>query len=545
MHQEIVVTSAHQNHNLLTGAPMTPQRLFASSRIASVLLSLWLMLFAIELIASFLLCGRRLILTLDDPYIHLAVADQILAGGYGVSAGELSSPSSSIIWPYLMAVTEALHLGAYGPLLVSAAAAAATIVAVLRLLGSFGLFGAGREPRLSAVMALLVIPATSALALPMTGLEHSIHVWASVVTLIGLIEVARGRALTSVHLVALVMLPLVRFEGMAFALAALAGFALLGRWRFAAVSSVLIAALLALYVASMMARGLPLLPSSVLLKSRIAGQAYDQRSALWAVFDNFTVSLENPYGQRLMLLGLAICGGAWWLRSDHRALVVCGAVLAAIVAHLGFGQYDWFHRYEVYIIALASVTLLWIVAQLLPRLTAGPRSATMIVTVAMIGFSSLPYLSAALVTPFAARGIYEQQDQMGRFAREFFPHPVAVNDLGLVAWRNPNFVLDLWGLGSEAVRKAKLAGAYGPAQMTWLAEVHGVELAMIYDRWFPNGVPASWTKVAVLHTTPVTAAAGDVAFYRTPAADRDELARALDAFATQLPPRVSLERMPQ
>jgi hypothetical protein len=246
-----------------------------------------------------------------------------------------------------------------------------------------------------------------------------------------------------------------------------------------------------------------------------------------------------------MLLGLAICGGAWWLRSDHRALVVCGAVLAAIVAHLGFGQYDWFHRYEVYIIALASVTLLWIVAQLLPRLTAGPRSATMIVTVAMIGFSSLPYLSAALVTPFAARGIYEQQDQMGRFAREFFPHPVAVNDLGLVAWRNPNFVLDLWGLGSEAVRKAKLAGAYGPAQMTWLAEVHGVELAMIYDRWFPNGVPASWTKVAVLHTTPVTAAAGDVAFYRTPAADRDELARALDAFATQLPPRVSLERMPQ
>ncbi|MCA6116216.1 hypothetical protein J6524_15120 [Bradyrhizobium sp. WSM 1738] len=503
------------------------------------------MLFAIELIASFLLCGHRLIFTLDDPYIHLAVADQILAGGYGVNAGEFSSPSSSIIWPYLMALTEALHLGAYGPLLVSAAAAAATIFAVLRLLGSLDLFDAGRELHLPAVMALLVIPATSALALPMTGLEHSLHVWASVVTLIGLIEVARGRAPTSGHLVALVMLPLIRFEGAAFALAALAGFALLGRWRFAAAGGALITAVLALYAASMMARGLPLLPSSVLLKSRIIGQAYDQHSVLLTILDNFTASLANPYGQRLIVLGLAICAGAVWLRSDHRTLVVCGAVLTAIAAHLGFGQYDWFHRYEVYVIALASVTLLWIVAQLLPRLTAGVRNAAAVVTVALVGFASLPYLWAALVTPFASRGIYEQQEQMGRFAREFFPHPVAVNDLGLVAWRNPNFVLDLWGLGSEAVRKAKLAGAYGPAQMAWLAEARGVKLAMVYDRWFPSGVPASWTKVAVLRTKPVTAAVGDVAFYRTSAADQGELARALDSFAAQLPPRVTLERTPQ
>ena len=545
MRQEIVLTSGQQNHSPLTGSLATPRRLVASSRIASLSLSLWLLLFAIELIASFLLCGHRLILTLDDPYIHLAVADQILAGGYGVSAGEFSSPSSSIIWPYLMALTEALHLGACGPLLVSAAAAAATIFAVLRLLGSLGLFDVGREPYLSAAMALLVIPATSALALPMTGLEHSLHVWASIVTLIGLIGVARGGAPKLSHLAALVMVPLVRFEGAAFALAALAGFALLGRWRFAAVGGVLITVLLALYAASMTARGLPLLPSSVLLKSHIVGQAYDQRSALSAILDNLTASLANPYGQRLMLLGLAICGGAWWLRSDHRALVVCGAVLAAIVAHLGFGQYDWFHRYEVYVIALASVTLLWIVAELLPRLTVGVRSAAAMVTVVLVGFASLPYLRAALETPFASRGIYEQQEQMGRFAREFFPHPVAVNDLGLVAWRNPNFVLDLWGLGSEAVRKAKLAGAYGSAQMASLAEARGVALAMIYDRWFPTGVPASWTKVAVLHTTPVTAAVGDVAFYRTPAADQGELARSLDAFAAQLPPRVTLERMPQ
>jgi hypothetical protein len=543
--QEIAASSVYPTSGLLTGATATSLRLFPSSQFATISLSLWLVLFTIGVISSLFLCDFQLILTLDDPYIHLAVADQILAGGYGVNNGEWSSPSSSIIWPYLMALTEALHLGAYGPLLVSAAAAAATIFAVLRLLELYYSPEAGSEPQYLKWLAVLVIPATSALALPMTGLEHSLHVWASVVTLIGLIEVACGKAPNGIHLIALVMLPLVRFEGMAFAMAALAAFALLGRWRFAVISGTLIVVVLGLYAALMTSRGLPLLPSSIMLKSRILGDAYDHRSIVRSVLDNFTSSLAYPYALRLLVVTFAICGGAWSLRRDRRSLIVCGAVLAAIFAHLGFGQYDSFHRYEVYICALASVTLIWIVAQLLPRLPVGNRSFTAVITGVTIGFVSLPYLTAALQTPFASRGIYEQQHQLGRFAREFFPRPVAVNDLGLVSWRNSNFVLDLWGLGSETVRKAKQSGTYGPAQIASLAESRGIEIAMVYDRWFQSGMPAGWTKVAVLHTTAVTAAFGDVAFYRTANTDRSALAKALDVFEAQLPPRVTLERLPQ
>jgi hypothetical protein len=332
---------------------------------------------------------------------------------------------------------------------------------------------------------------------------------------------------------------------MAFAMAALAAFALLGRWRFAVISGTLIVVVLGLYAALMTSRGLPLLPSSIMLKSRILGDAYDHRSIVRSVLDNFTSSLAYPYALRLLVVTFAICGGAWSLRRDRRSLIVCGAVLAAIFAHLGFGQYDSFHRYEVYICALASVTLIWIVAQLLPRLPVGNRSFTTVITGVTIGFVSLPYLTAALQTPFASRGIYEQQHQLGRFAREFFPRPVAVNDLGLVSWRNSNFVLDLWGLGSETVRKAKQSGTYGPAQIASLAESRGIEIAMVYDRWFQSGMPAGWTKVAVLHTTAVTAAFGDVAFYRTANTDRSALAKALDVFEAQLPPRVTLERLPQ
>ncbi|HWE27085.1 MAG TPA: hypothetical protein VHB97_03740, partial [Polyangia bacterium] len=40
---------------------------------------------------------------LDDPYIHLRVAQRIWHGGYGINAGEFSSPCSSVLWPFLLA----------------------------------------------------------------------------------------------------------------------------------------------------------------------------------------------------------------------------------------------------------------------------------------------------------------------------------------------------------------------------------------------------------------------------------------------------------
>jgi hypothetical protein len=532
------VTLALHDRDLLPQQP-AGTRALAWPRLSRVTLSLWLVLFAAELVASIVLCGGRLVFTLDDPYIHLAVADHILSGGYGVNASEYASPSSSIIWPYLLALTEALRLGALGPLMIASVAAAATMVAVLRLIESFGL-GRDDAPFAYAV-AILSIFVVSAIALPMTGLEHSLHVWATVVTFAGLVAAAKGYAPTWLHLVALVLLPVVRFEGAALALAALAAFALLGHRRFAATAAGLIVLAVSAYCALMAARGLPLLPSSVLLKSRIAETAYEHRSAIAALSQNLLAALDDPYGRTLALLFLAIAGSTWWLRADRRALIVGSAVEAAIGGHLAFGQYNWFHRYEVYVMALAVLTLLWIAAQVRPQLGARAWSTIKVALLLLMVLVGQPYLSAALVSPFGARNIYEQQYQMGRFAREFYPRPVAVNDLGLVAYKNPNFVLDLWGLGSEEVRKAKLAGEYGPARMAELTTAYDVGLVMIYDSWFPQGLPASWIKVAVLHTNLVTAAGADVAFYRTPSADAADVMRALEAFAPTLPTRDSLE----
>ena len=499
----------------------------------------------VELCASLYLCDGQLVFTLDDPYIHLAVADHILSGGYGVNGSEFSSPSSSIVWPYLMALTEALHLGAFGPLLINAVAASATIVVFLHILEAAGLVDYQREKPLSLAIAVLAIFAASAIALPMTGMEHSVHVWASIVTFGGLTEAARGRSPTIVHFAALILLPLIRFEGAAFAVAAIAGFALLGKRRFAVSAATVIVCLLVGYFALMAVRGLPLLPSSVLLKSRIAEAAYEGSGGFYSILHNFSASLYNPYGFRLTLLGLALAWETWLLRFDRGLCIVGVAVLAAVGAHLAFGQYDWFHRYEVYIIALVTLALLYATAHLKPLLGVPEWTAAKLGIVWLIGFGTAPYIIAAVKTPAASRGIYDQQYQMSVFARQLYDRPVAVNDLGLVAYKNPNFVLDLWGLGSEKVRKAKLAGQYGPKEMAVLAEDYHVGLIMIYDSWFPQGVPESWKKIAVLHTTTVSGAGDEVTFYRTPAAESEKVAQALKNFESILPPRDKLEMVAQ
>ena len=539
------MTSAVSNGDLLVptrDAALVSKKGSIRPQVSTVVLSLWLLLFATELVASVVLCDGRLVFTLDDPYIHLAVADHILSGGYGINAAEFSSPSSSVIWPYLLALTEAVHLGTFGPLLINAFAACATVITVLRLLDAVGLVNPERDGLFPYIVALLAVFAASAVALPMTGMEHSLHIWATVVTFAGLVSAARGQAPSWLHFAALVLLPLIRFEGAAFALAAIVGFAFLGHQRFAATALAVIACGLSVYAALMVSRGLPLMPSSVLLKSRIVETAYERTSALGAILDNLTRSLANPYGQRLLMCGFIVACSAIWARANHKALIVCMVVLAAIGAHLVFGQYDWFHRYEVYILTLAILAVLYVAAELRSRLAAREWMMAKSAIILLLAYAATPYLSAAMVTPFAARNIYEQQYQMGRFAREIYNRPVAVNDLGLVAYKNTNFVLDLWGLGSEQVRKAKLSGHYGPDQMTAFAEQYHVGVVMIYDSWFAD-VPANWTKVAILHTHRVTAADADVAFYRTPSAEASDVTKALDALTATLPARDSLERL--
>ena len=70
-----------------------------SLRVAGALLAAM----AIILAAILLLCDGHLIYGLDDPYISLSLGWHIGHGHYGINDADLSSPSSSILYPFVLA----------------------------------------------------------------------------------------------------------------------------------------------------------------------------------------------------------------------------------------------------------------------------------------------------------------------------------------------------------------------------------------------------------------------------------------------------------
>jgi hypothetical protein len=143
--------------------------------------------------------------------------------------------------------------------------------------------------------------------------------------------------------------------------------------------------------------------------------------------------------------------------------------------------------------------------------------------------------------PVAANNVYEQQFQMHRFIDEFYRGPVAVNDLGLVSYHNPNFVLDLGGLASEKARALRMENANADAYDE-LVESSGVHLVIIYDEFFKGQIPASWVKVASMDLSHerVSVAMKEVQFYATDVVTANKLRGELKLFRVSLPQGVKL-----
>jgi hypothetical protein len=67
---------------------------------------------------------------------------------------------------------------------------------------------------------------------------------------------------------------------------------------------------------------------------------------------------------------------------------------------------------------------------------------------------------------------------------------------------------------------------------------------MVYDEWFPNTIPTTWTKVAVLETATIPLQGPRVSIYVTREGEIAEVRALLRRFALTLPPHSSLVLAP-
>jgi hypothetical protein len=492
----------------------------------------------------------HLVYVLDDPYIHMAMAKNLAAHGvWGVTRQAFTAASSSPLWTLMLAALfRLLGVREWIPFALDALFAAAVLWLADRELERRRL---GPLARLAWLLAIVL--ATPMPALVFCGLEHLPHLLVLLA-----FTFALARELDAPAADAGVALPLlaaaltaIRYEGL-FTVA-IAALLLLATGRVRRVLATLAAAAvppLAFGLYSL-AHGGALLPNSILLKGHAphAGTARALRDALGGHAAHEL--LGNPH-----LLVLAIVLALAW--ALHRVLsrpglrgadVPPALVLGTLVLHLQLAQTGWFFRYEAYLVAAALVAIAGLAPALREHLAARgvARPGVWLAAAGVIGAAVLaqPLLHRAKASwsriPVASMNIWQQQIQMGRFARAHLAgEAVALDDIGAVTFLADIRCLDLVGLANLEVLRMRDAGHYDSHAIAALAEREGVRTAIVYDQWFesfiPGGVPAGWTKVGLWRFPDVIVTYSDsVSFYATRPEAVAPLTASLRAYAPLLP----------
>jgi hypothetical protein len=446
----------------------------------------------------------------DDAYIHLAIAKNFAEYGvWGVTRHEFSSSASSLLWILVLSFLD-LIIGdrQLTPLILN------ILFATLTLYAAYFIFRRERLPQTYTFIILLAIIFLTPLAnVVFTGMEHVLQI---LITLIFVYTAAQALSIESPRrtepyfLLALGLSPLVtmiRYEGL-FLIAIIACLFLCRRRWLSALLIVFAAFLpLMLYGLISLSQGWFWLPNSVLLKGHEPAQ--------WTNL----VSLMHFFGRRLasitdaehVLLPVIIAitiylfrsrqGRDFWEPGQLMIIVFAGAAFA----HLFFASIGSFFRYEAYLVVLGIFIIALTGFDLLKdplrleglRIFRTPKYAVLagFITITTL-FLAHRGLFALENFPSGPRNIYEQQFQMSRFLHEYYQgKTVIVNDIGMVNYFNDLHCLDIWGLANLDIAKLKKSHNFNRNSLTDFLQTKKIEVAIIYDCWFKDVIPATWRLV--------------------------------------------------
>jgi hypothetical protein len=513
------------------------------------------LLLVAEIVIVLILTHGHLVYPLEAAYTHLALAEQISVGNYGLVPGEAAAPSSSILYPFLLAALRPFGLGVMLPLVINVASTLAA--------GAFAVLLA-RECRIPLhrvpplylfVLAAVVTLALDLPGLAMTGLEHSFHIAMTVAYLLGLVRfVIYGRC-DWWWFACIIIQPVVRFEAAGMLVADALIFIAFRKYTYALAMVAIGIFLVGGYSLFLHSLGLPLLPSSVLARSDWSNAAAVSHSGLTsvivAVLKNLFSNL-NSFGAAQMLGGVVL-GLAWlataWPSLSRRPLdkaVQINLVTFAFMTFVTFaqiagGKLGWTpSRYEAYVLVLNLCGIAVIyreqVSAWCERVTW--RGVSVVSVGLLLIFAG--YATQFVSIPAMAAKEYQGPYQLHRFVTRFYQAPVAVDQIGYLNFENTHYVLDLSGLGSEVARQQR-SRARTVEWMDALLASHDVGLAIIDPAVDPS-VPTIWTRIGELRLGGEIS--GDTArrykFYARRPGDVPAAASALEHFAPTLPPDVHL-----
>jgi len=507
------------------------------------------------------LCGGALVYGLDDAYIHLAIAANLVEHGtWGVNAGEFSSTSSSLAWPLVLAALRAVTgIGEHGPMIVSAVLVVVILVRADAMLAR----RTDLPPWVRAVALGALFAVTPMPELVFNGMEHLLHVWLTLELLdraslwLAAEEAGRGRRDAVVLVVIALLITTVRYEA-AFQVGIVAALLAIRRsWGLAAAVAVAGALPLVTYGILATSQGWPFLPTGLLLKTAVleetAGEAIRRMINEFAAKIPGALPLVAAIAAGLIVFALRSPAGSE-RRPDRRAQAGLYAWLVfalASIPHLVLANLGNLFRYEAYLYAaavFATAQPAWRAVRYLARRLDGlshrwVRVTLLVVALGLPGFTLVQRAGGSLLAaPLTSLDIHRQQIQMARFVERYYPQgPVAINDIGTISYFTDAQVLDIVGLASREVTGYHLAHDDFAPQIGSLAQAQGVRVALVYEPWLGDP-PLGWTEVATW-TVPEKIVLGwpEVTFYAVAPGERDRLLQALYEFRGELPAGVEFE----
>jgi hypothetical protein len=499
-------------------------------------LGIFIVILIAEITGILILNSGLIVYTTDDAYIHLALAENILKGHYGVNLQENSSPSSSVLWPFILSPFTGFSLGYLIPLLINVLSSVGSIFIFFFILKKI-FFKESTDNSIlikaAILLMILLIIATNLVGSLFSGMEHSLQIYLTLLNIWGLILIVTDKNIPKWFLAFIIIAPLIRFENLALSFSSLIFLYLKGYKKKAMFSFLIIVLSVSCFSIFLLSLGLKPLPLSVLQKSSVISSG-----GFYATLENVKDNLFSPRGSLLMIGVFVLSYFSFFTERNRAERLLAGCFSLAVLLHLVIGKEG---RYIVYIWAASLFIFIFLYREwIFKTITKIGFLKTALFSSALTVLVSYYYILSILTIPISSNNIYEQHYQMHRFAADYYKKPVAVNDLGYVSFNNNNYVLDLVGLASQEALN------YSQTRKTseWidtLCRKHDVELAMIYDDWFDT-IPGNWFKAAELYLGKIKMASSRdmVSFYLLDIEKKGEVIYLLRKFRETLPEGVKL-----
>lgn len=477
--------------------------------------------------------------TLDDPYIHMAIAKNFInSGTWGVTQHEFTSCSSSPLWTFLISVFYfAFGVNTITPFILNIVFAALTAVFAYKLIGNLT-----ESIILKTIILLSVLFFGPFISVVFTGLEHSMYSFLIVTLIFYLYRIFGAfekRKDIYILIVLTSLLALTRYEGMFVAGAIFLVF--LFKKRVSAGVGVLLSGLLPVIIIGTISvlKGWYFFPNSVMLKSPV--EASDFGSVITSLFNPDFFGILWAYKRILVLLVSPVFILIIYRRDEelNKLRPLTFIFIVAVILQIQYAKLGSLMRYEMYImvfgILINSISILKFIKGKNNRVRV---PLILFLCLAVILFSVSTYRAAKDV-PTAMTNIYQMQYQMSRFTDRYYKGGViALNDIGAVNFYGEIRCVDLWGLANRKVADLRRKQEYDTEKIFEICKDENVETAIIFESWYGKygGVPKSWLS-AGKWTIPnnITCGADSVAFYATDSAGYLKLKENLMQFSTELP----------